>query len=329
MKTRNRQTRGFTLIELLVVIAIIAILISLLLPAVQQAREAARRTQCSNNMKQLVLALHNYESSHTTLPPSRLRPDVEIEDNAGQVSAYQSWTSMVLPYIDQGNLGNQIDYQAAWSAVQNRPAISQQLSVFLCPSTPGDDRTDGHWVVGAAAGDYGSVNEVKKKVYTDVLGVPDPGSSSRAGVLSKGVQNRFRDITDGTSNSIIIAEAAGQPNVYTSDGPMNAERFALYTDDKLADLGGSGNGPFEPADGTGWADPDCGFSINGATADGLEKYGPYMINTINVSEVFSFHVGGAQVGLADGSVRFLPESIDTGLFVKICTRAGGEVNGEW
>ena len=328
MKTRTRKNKGFTLIELLVVIAIIAILIALLLPAVQQAREAARRTQCKNNMKQLVLALHNYESTHTVFPPSRLEPDVAIEDNASNDSAYMSWTALVLPYIDQGNLGSSINYERAWSSLVNRPAISRQLPAFLCPSTPGDGRQDGHWVVGAAAGDYGSVNEVKSRVYTDVLGVADPGSAARAGVLAKGVKNKMRDITDGSSNSIMIAEAAGQPRVFTSDGPMNAARFAIYIldDDKVVDLGG---GNFEPADGTGWADPDCGFSINGATSDGLVKYGPYMINKINVSEVFSFHVGGAQVGLADGSVRFVSENIDTNLFISACTRAGGEVIGEW
>ena len=309
------------------VIAIIAILIALLLPAVQQAREAARRTQCKNSMKQLVLALHNYESTHTTFPPSRLYPDVEIQDNPGNDSAYMSWTTMVLPYIDQGNLGSAINYDSAWSSLQNRPAVSTIVPAFLCASTPGDDRRDGHWVVGAAAGDYGSVNEVKKKVYTSVLGVPDPGTNARAGVLAKGVKNRLRDVTDGTSNSIIIAEAAGQPRVYTASGPMNAAKFAVYItdDDKVVDLGGD----FEPADGTGWADPDCGFSINGATADGLAKYGPYMINKINVSEVYSFHVGGAQVGLADGSVRFVSENIDTNVFISACTRAGGEVMGQW
>ena len=322
MRIRTRKTRGFTLIELLVVIAIIAILISLLLPAVQQAREAARRTQCRNNLKQMALALHNYESAFTTLPPSRMEPDVEIEDNIGNDSTYQSWTTMVLPFIDQANLQASIDFNSAWSSLANRPAVSTQLPTMKCPSTPGNDRVDPSWVVGAAAGDYGSVNEVKKKVYTDVLGLPEPASASRAGVLAKARNNKFRDVTDGTSNSIMLAEAAGQPAVYTTDGPMNADRFALYTDDKIVDLGG---GSYAPADGTGWADPDCGFSINGATEDGLTKYGPYMINRINVSEVFSFHPGGATVALADGSVRFISESVDTTVFVSACTRAGGEI----
>ena len=132
-------------------------------------------------------------------------------------------------------------------------------------------------------------------------------------------------MTDGTSNSIMLAEAAGQPTVFTADGPMNAARFALYTDDKIVDLGGT----YAPADGTGWADPDGGFSINGATADGLTKYGPFMINRINVSEVFSFHTGGAMAALGDGSVRFLSENMDTLVFVAACTRAGGEVLGEF
>ena len=320
-----RSRRGFTLIELLVVIAIIAILISLLLPAVQQAREAARRTQCKNNLKQLGLALHNYESSHTVFPPSRIGPDVEIYDNTGNDSAYQSWTTMLLPYIDQGNLGNAINYEQAWSSAANRTAVSTQLLAFICPSAPGSNRNDPHWVKGAASGDYGSINEVKKKVYTNVLGLADPGDSGRAGVLAKESKNKIRDITDGTSNTIMLAEAAGQPEVYTARGKMNATTVAAYQDDKVASVGGT----YAAQDGTGWADPDCGFSINGATADGLDVYGPYMVNRINVSEVYSFHTGGAQVVLADGSVRFLSENIDTKLFVALCTRANGEVVGEF
>ncbi len=320
MKVTINQRRGFTLVELLVVIAIIGILVALLLPAVQSAREAARRMQCSNNLKQLGLALHNYEGTFRTMPPSRITPDIEIEDNTGNFSAYQSWTALALPFIEQENLQDQVDFDNAWSRLVNRPAVSEQLSTHICPSAPGADRIDPHWVVGAAAGDYGSINEVKKKVYTNVLGLPDPGSNARAGVLAKGRKNKFRDVLDGTSNTLMIAEAAGQPSVWTSGGQMNPTLFALYTDDKVVNVGSN----FYPADGIGWADPDCGFSINGATADGLNKYGPTMVNAINVSEVFSFHPGGAQVAIADGSVRFIAETVDTLAFVEICTRSGGE-----
>lgn len=319
------KRRGFTLIELLVVIAVIAILISLLLPAIQNAREAARRTQCRNNLKQLVLAIHNYESQYSVLPASRLNPNVEIEDNPGNESAYQSWTTLALPFIEQSSLQRLIDFDYAWSSLRNRPAVSQQLNVFLCPSAPGSERTDPNWVVGAAAGDYNSINEVKKRVYTDVFGIADPGSFSRSGVLRKGAQNRFRDVLDGTSNTIILAEVAGQPEIWVAGQRMNADTFASYTDDKVIDLGGR----YVSADGTGWADPDNGFSINGATVDGLTKYGPFFINKINTSELYGFHPGGAMAGLADGSVRFLSESVDGRAFVAICTRAGGEVNGEW
>jgi hypothetical protein len=305
----------------LVVIAIIGILVGLLLPAVQAAREAARRMQCTNNLKQMGLALHNYESAFRCFPPSRLGADVAIEGGSG-VSSYQSWPTLILPFIEQQNLQNLMDFRFAWSAMRNRPAVGTQLPFMLCPSAPGSERVDNYWVAGAAAGDYGSINEVKSKVYTSVLGLPDPGDSARAGVLAKGVRNPIRDIVDGTSNTLMIAEAGGQPNVWTSRGPMDAAKFANYTDDKAVLFQGS----YVAADGTGWGDPDCGFSINGATADGLVKYGPTMINAINVSEVFSFHTGGANFASADGSVSFVGQSIDPFVFVASVTRAGGEVN---
>ncbi|GAB5406334.1 MAG: DUF1559 domain-containing protein [Aureliella sp.] len=320
MKLQKRA--AFTLVELLVVIAIIGILVGLLLPAVQAAREAARRMSCTNNLKQLGLALHNFESAHKKFPASRIDPKVAIEDNTSRETAFQSWSTVILPYIEQGNLGNLIDYKTPWSDLRNRPAVSTQLQVFQCPSAPATDRVDDFHVVGAAAGDYGSINEVKSKVYTRVLGRADaPAVSQREGVLAKSKPNPMRNIIDGTSNTFMLAECAGQPNVYTSQGPMSPEMFALYDDDKVINHGGR----FVPADGTGWADPDCGFSINGASANGLQKYGTTMINAINVSEVFSFHNGVANFVAADGSVHSISSSIDTETFVALCTRAGGEI----
>ena len=102
---------------------------------------------------------------------------------------------------------------------------------------------------------------------------------------------------------------------------MTIEDFANYTDDKVVEY----DGELVPTDGVGWADPDCGFSINGASANGLEKYGPKMINAINVSEVYSFHPGGATFALADGSTRFINEDIDAETFVALCTRSGSEI----
>ena len=327
------RPRGFTLIELLVVIAIIAVLIALLLPAVQQAREAARRSQCKNNLKQLALALHNYHEAFGVFPPSRMYSDglggmncdsdeVEIEDNTSQCTTYHSWPTLVLPFFDQANLQNTIDFNSPWSSLVNRPMIGAQLPAFQCPSTPNSNsRQDPYHVKGAAAGDYGSINEVKKKVYTDVLGVPYPGQGAANGVLAKGAINKIRDITDGTSNTCMLGEKAGNPTVWINGHPMTASEFAAYTDDKVA----LHNSQYVTVDGTGWADPDCGYSINGMTQDGLNVYGPYHINVMNASESYSFHPGGCHFAMADGGVRFVSQHINGRTFVYACTRAGSEV----
>ena len=325
---RTGSQKGFTLVELLVVIAIIGILIGMLLPAVQVVREAARRSNCLNNMRQLGIALHNYEGANKAFPPSRLDPDDQripshLTNHRGE-SAFQSWTTLILPYIEQGNLADNFDFRQPWfddASSNNSTVIQTQLALFKCPSSPTAEGVDPYHVTGAAAGDYGSINEVKKRVYTDVLGVPDPGSSAREGLLSKFHENRIALASDGLSNTLYVAECAGQPEVYIAGGRMTMEDFANYRDDKVVNF----NGQLVPEDGTGWADPDCGFSINGATDDGLDRYGPKMINAINVSEVYAFHTGGASFAMADGSAHFINESIDAETFVQLCTRAGGEV----
>jgi prepilin-type processing-associated H-X9-DG protein len=293
---------------------------------VQSVREAARRTKCLNNLRQLGIALHNYEGAFMAFPPSRLNPDDnDIPSGVGNgISAFQSWTTLILPYIEQGNLANTFDFRKSWFDdvdSTNRTTVSTPVALFFCPSSPSTDRIDPYHVIGAAAGDYGSINEVKKKVYSRVLDVDVPSDSARIGLLSKFNKNKIGTCTDGTSNTFFVAECAGQPEVFISRGRMTMEDFANYDDDKVINF----NGRLVPVDGVGWADPDCGFSINGATGDGLTKYGPTMINAINVSEAFSFHTAGANFGMADGSVHFVSSDVDAATFVGLCTRAGGEV----
>ena len=327
MRTQRNPKRGFTLIELLVVVAVIGVLIGMLLPAVQMVRESARRTECLNNMRQLGLALHSYESAFQTFPPSRMTPDDNVipsglTNHAGGETAFQSWTTLLLPYVEQVNLADGFRYDRPWYDnvdSNNYQIIQTPLQVFNCPSAPAIDRADPYHVIGAAAGDYGSINEVKKKVYTNVMGVSDPGSRARAGFLAKFKKNRTSDCRDGLSNTFFVAECAGQPEVWIHGGRMTMDDFAAYTDDKVINFDG-----LVPEDGTGWADPDCGFSINGASPDGLNKYGPAMINAINVSEAFSFHPGGASFAMADGSVHYVAETIGVDVFVALCTRSGGE-----
>lgn len=323
-KTRT----GFTLVELLVVIAIIGILVGLLLPAVQQIREAARRTQCLNNLKQLGLALHSYEAAFKGFPEARWSPNgnsnhpIPPTVGAGN-SSWKSWSVSILPFVEQQAVSDSFDQKLAWFNPVNLAAVQTQLSVFICPSAPDSGRVDDYHVKGAAAGDYGCINEVHKRVFEEVL-VPrqfNTRPEDREGPLVKQNRMKMRDIVDGLSNTIMLAESAGKPTAWLSTGRMNAQLFAQYTDDKVV----LSNGVYVTNDGTGWADPDSGFTVNGASADGLRKYGPVMINAINASEVFAFHSGGASHLYCDGSVRFISQSIDNRNYVWQCTRDGGEI----
>ena len=325
---------GFTLVELLVVVAIIGILIGMLLPAVQSVREAARRTACLNNLRQLGLSLHNYESALGEFPAARLGPTFpingEITEQFGASSSFQSWTISMMPYIEQVSIGTMYDFDEPWfdpNDSTNYELIQTQLQLFLCPSVGLKNRIDPYHVVNAAAGDYGTISEVDDDTYIEVLAGYNsanlPPENAREGLLTKFKANRIRDCFDGLSNTLFVAECAGQPEAWVVGRMMTMQDFQNYGDDKVANFGGQ----FVMNDGTGWADPDCSFKINGATNDGLNKPGPKMINAINASEVYSFHGQGACFNLGDGSTRFLRESIDTLTFVQLATRAGGELIG--
>jgi prepilin-type N-terminal cleavage/methylation domain-containing protein/prepilin-type processing-associated H-X9-DG protein len=305
VKLQRYPRRGFTLIELLVVIAIIAILIGLLLPAVQKVREAANRVKCMNNLKQIALGMHNYEQTNAGLPPSRTTGNVA---SAPYFPYQHSWSAALLPYIEQTNSFNLYNYKANWDNPINYAAIRTPLAIFNCPSTPKQPRFDTELAAQPAAGDYHAMNAIKNFVGVNCfgyVGILDKDDARLVGAMSRDVIVRFTDITDGTSNTIFVAEDAGRPIFY------NARRQVYNQNGKEG----------------GWADPNGPFSLDGANPDGSIP-GPCPLNCTNDSEIYSFHTNGANVALADGSIRFIRDSIDLCTLAKLVTRAGGEVVGK-
>jgi prepilin-type N-terminal cleavage/methylation domain-containing protein len=334
---RLRSGRGFTLVELLVVIAIIGILIALLLPAVQAAREAARRSQCSNNLKQLSLGMHNYHDVNNTFPFAFM---VNIPPSA--VNA-QVWGTRILPYIEQGALYQQYDNRFAavdppYGLPANVTLAGTALNAFVCPSTPGSADSRKFTAVipanflgaglpeipstNVAPSDYCVINEVGGAYaatgYANYAGgAPgDRTSAIQPIVPAAGIArgSRMAEIRDGTSNTMLIGERVGGPNVYVKGGTTTGQSGA--------------NGGFwgHILNGFGGVSPTLYF--RGANTDGSAGTdgGTCAINCTNrVGEGFySFHPGGAQFAVCDGSVRFMSETADAFVFCSFITRSGGE-----
>lgn len=325
-RSNSRLRRGFTLIELLVVIAIIAILIALLLPAVQQAREAARRSQCKNNLKQIGLAMHNYLDAHSVFPPGRL---LDL-DCAGPAFFQNSALTLILPQLEQGNLANQYDSNLGTYHPSNAIWVSTRLPVYLCPSTPGGDRaTEVNLPFGNFPGyatDYMGIRNIRRVVAS---GTAPQGAGMMEGsvkivncaALGLGDQDggrsvRPRDVTDGLSNTILAFERAGSPARYQAgvrqaDDPGHDDNYGT------------------------WA-ADFAMAYNNYTADGTATYNSTtpnnancVMNCSNDLQGYSFHVGGMNVVLGDGSVRFLSENMNPDNFWRLGTRNDGEVLGEF
>src|SRR5882724_8799119 len=214
-RARIRPRSGFTLIELLVAVAIIALLIALILPAVQQAREAARRAQCSNNLRQIGLALHNYESQWGMFPTST-RPIP-----AQPVSKQAATLVRILPFLEQGGLFQGYDFSVPWFDGPNPALIRTQLAVFQCPSTPDSSRLDTKLITAGgvsfsgprACADYAPLEGVGSLLTG--TGLVDPQSQGSPGALQVNfTQSGIADIIDGTSSTLLMAEDAGRPVWY-------------------------------------------------------------------------------------------------------------------
>jgi prepilin-type N-terminal cleavage/methylation domain-containing protein/prepilin-type processing-associated H-X9-DG protein len=306
------KREGFTLVELLVVIAIIAVLIGLLLPAVQKVRESAARSQCANNLHQLGLALHTYENTNRSFPPSYT---LNVVTNPLSIQS-DSWGVLLLPYLEQENLYRSYRLDQPLNTPGNEVVISTHLKLMQCPSAPKPDRLYSFTLpanaifVGspsitwqASAADYVPPSGVR-------LALAFPASADRHGLLNVNFICRATDVRDGLSNTILVGVLAGRPDVYRAGG--------LSTINVAAG---------ESTAGAGWGDPLNGESwLNGSLYDGTGTQGPCPINCTNLTTrgLYAFHPGGANVVMGDGSVRFLTATIDPATFAYLVTRAGGE-----
>lgn len=328
MVRRGRRSFGFTLIELLVVIAIIAVLIALLLPAVQQAREAARRTTCRNNLKQIGLALHNYNDRSTVFPPGGIILLGTASAGAGDISngfpdgggydmiwratnhdRCQSWMFQILPYIDQGALYNawnlNTDVNSNQLDASGQPLASRNLAAYKCPSRPTSSNaavmfqgwsggyTDygGCYGAGNLAGN--SASNKDRTEYFGYLPTTARGTDTQnGGVFYVNSSIRFATIIDGSSNTIIAGEV---------------QRLRAA--------------PFDSIDG--WAVAGLPTLFTTANSVVQTKMG---INGFQRETAGSDHKGGAHMCFADGSVKFLSENMDLNLYSTLGTIGTGEIS---
>lgn len=338
---RSRQRYGFTLIELLVVIAIIAILIALLLPAVQQAREAARRTQCRNNIKQLGLALHNYHDSHKVFPPARLHyTGTERGGCTWQNQPGHSWRVQILPYIDQAPLYGRInfDLHPANTGTNVANVMNVDIPAYRCPSDPGN-RPNAAYAplnymvsIGSAAdvrGEGGNTtlltgNSVNPDGYWSAV-VQNNGTQK--GVFSSNSRTRMSEITDGSSNTLLASECRVGTKLYGNAGneSLCTTAKALAPDSTRSDRGYSwffGDWPtwyFSCARTPNFnrTTPDNGIfdCTNFSGGGGLAAR--------------SLHTGGVHALLADGSIRFVSDNIHLQTWQNLGNKADGNPIGEF
>jgi prepilin-type N-terminal cleavage/methylation domain-containing protein len=332
----SASRKAFTLVELLVVIAIIGVLVALLLPAVQAAREAARRMACSNNMKQLGLAALNHESTYKEIPASLiielgLPPGGPGQPGSPYPGIVHSWAVQFLPYIEQSNLYDQYNMRFPWfssplivpGSPDNQAVLRTTVGTFLCPSSPGgaQRRVNGNFNFGVnfpysnlAVTDYAtnsSINPGSVTFFGYGTGTTQASlfSAMRPILRGNGVAllgqapseaNTMGTIIDGTSNTLLLCEDAGRPDFYIGK--------------RLQSRGTLNDG--------GWGHHENDYGLDGAVKGSTSAPGNCVINCHNNNETFAFHPGGATHGFTDGSVRFVSESVSAQVYAAMITASG-------
>jgi prepilin-type processing-associated H-X9-DG protein len=310
-----------TLVEVLVTITIIGVLIALLLPAIQAAREAARRAQCSSHLRQVGIGLANYSNVHRDYLPAL---------NSTRAGNPLSWRWTILPFLEQSALSDLGNVENEMDAVSGR--LRQAIvTVYQCPSTPGFlRRASGHPALKGLAGgarDYAAAgftyddDQTNGYMPTPWWGLSDPivdlaDTGVRSLTYALTLPGRLTAVEDGLSNTVFVFEQAGKPGMYRAD--KGQSRTAL----EIVEPGSKDYIATRLEDTGMWCTRD--WYLVGEIRVRWRAYGT-SANNDNLSGLYSFHPGGANVLLGDASVRFLRESIDAGVMIGLLTREGGEV----